>query len=246
MNTELQTKARKLYFQSTLSKTEIATALGIPRRTLHHWIKEQNWEYQKQCASHMPVMIAEKCYNVLNHYADMLLAPERAGTLLSHKEADTIHKMTVSIGKLKTAATLNESMEMFSHFLASVNRSSPEMAKAIMPLVSGYVATAASNSVSVPLQYDIPATAAELETERQLDLECEAEDADMQTPPTQPAKPVQPQHNPVSVADKHELVRERRQSPPPYQELLDDLRRQDENLRHMYPTPAKPARLAAA
>lgn len=241
MNTDLQAKARKLYFQSTLSKTEIATTLGIPRRTLHHWIKEQNWEYQKQCASHMPVMIAEKCYNVLNHYADMLMAPERTGTLLSHKEAETIHKMTVSIGKLKTAATLNENMEAFSHFLASVHRSSPEMAKAIAPLVSGFIATAASASVSVPLQYDAPPTAEELEHERQLDLQDEKEYTKQQAPP-QPA----PHRDPVSVAGKGEQIAERRQSPPPYTDLVEDLRRQDEGIRHMYPSPERTANQARA
>ena len=239
MNTELQAKARKLFFQSTLSKTEIATALGIPRRTLHHWIKEQNWEYQKQCASHMPVMIAEKCYNVLNHYAGMLMAPERAGTLLSHKEADTIHKMTVSIAKLKTAATLNESMEMFSHFLASVNRSSPEMAQRIAPLVSGFVATAASSSVSVPLLYDAPPTPEEIEHEKQLDLQDEKESAHPQAEPAARSEP-------VTVAGKGEKITERRQSPPSYSDLLEDFRRQDENIRHMFPTRPAPARAAAA
>ncbi len=41
MNNTLQAQAQKLFFQSDLSMTEISEMLGIPRRTLHYWIREK-------------------------------------------------------------------------------------------------------------------------------------------------------------------------------------------------------------
>jgi hypothetical protein len=230
MNSDLQAKARKLYFQTDLSKTDIANALGMPRRTLHHWIKEKNWEYQKQSTAHMPVLIAEHCYHILANYTEQLLAPERKDVMISLKEVNTIHKLTITINKLKDRATLNENMEVLSTFVDAVDGRSPEMAQAISPYINDFIDSRAAASKSVPRHFAIPLSPEEIEKERQLDSEYDLDEEITHTGNTSSiARPS------VSFGTEREETIRHRRTHPSYKDLLADLRRQDENIRHLFP-----------
>src|ERR1700761_4721602 len=145
MNKEQQNKAKDLFFQTDASKTEIAEALSVPRRTLHHWIRQNNWDIQKQCAGTMPVFIAENMYQVLSDYTQQFLSPERKGEPITAKEANTIYKLTLTITKLKSRVTLNETMEMFGHFVDSMNIQNPELAGKILPYIEHHLSAHAGH-----------------------------------------------------------------------------------------------------
>ncbi len=231
MNTDEKEKARRLYFQSHLTSTEIADALAMPHHALHCMIKEQNWEYQKQCAAHMPVMIAENCYHILANYTQQLLAPERKDVMISLKEVNTLHKLTVTIANLKSRTTLNENMEVFTNFMGAVSVTSPEMAKAIAPFVNDFIASGARISTSVPQNQVKKYTAAEEEEEARLDRQYAAE-----ANATAPC-PVSIPRRPVTIPDTAAQAAQaaaRRKSPPPYTEFIAELHRQNENIRHLF------------
>jgi hypothetical protein len=147
MNSTLQAKAQKLFFQSDLSKTEISEMLGIPRRTLHYWIREKNWDRIKRSSAQMPSLLAENIYHIIARFTQQLLGEDRINRPITHKEADTLHKLTLTIGKLKTRNTLNESMEMFGLFMESVNQKSPEMAQQLVPFVDDYISGRAATNI---------------------------------------------------------------------------------------------------
>jgi len=147
MNNTLQAQAQKLFFQSDLSKTEISEMLGIPRRALHYWIREKNWDRIKRSAAQMPSLLAENVYHIIARFTQQLLGEDRINRPITHKEADTLHKLTLTIGKLKTRNTLNESMEMFGLFMESVNQKSPEMAQQLVPFVDDYIAGRAATNI---------------------------------------------------------------------------------------------------
>ena len=116
MKLEQQQQAQYLYFQTDLSKTEIAQSLHISRSSLHHWIRLNNWERLKKNADHMPSSLAENCYHVFGDLTDSLLSHERIGYPVTAQEANTMYKLVLTINKLKTRNTLNESMEMFGNY----------------------------------------------------------------------------------------------------------------------------------
>ena len=147
MNAEQQAQAKNLYFQTGLTKTQIAEILNIPRRTLHYWIKEKNWDRIKKSAANMPSLIAENCYMIMARLSQQILSEDRIMRPITHHEADTLHKLTITINKLKNRSTLNESMEMFGFFMESVSRRSPELADQVMPLVDEYIASRARVNV---------------------------------------------------------------------------------------------------
>lgn len=139
MNNEQKQQARHLYFQTNLSKTEIANYLNVSRRSVHYWIKEGNWERLKRSAEHMPAMLAENCYHIFSHLSEHLLSERRIMKPITYQEANTLHKLTITIKNLKNRQTVNESMEMLAYFMDGVNKKSPELAQQLMPHVEDYL-----------------------------------------------------------------------------------------------------------
>lgn len=139
MNNEQKQQAKHLYFQTNLSKTEIANYLNVSRRSVHYWIKEGNWERLKRSAEHMPAMLAENCYHIFSHLSEHLLSERRVMKPVTYQEANTLHKLTITIKNLKNRQTVNESMEMFAYFLDGLNKKSPGLAQQLMPHVEEYL-----------------------------------------------------------------------------------------------------------
>ena len=139
MKNEQRQQAQNLYFQTNLSKTEIAEMLGVNRRTIMLWCQEGNWQKLRQSAKHLPALVAEKCYYLIDRFASDLLADHRGMSMMSHHDADVIHKLASSIKKLKNRSTVNESMEMFNFFLDKLKTREPELVARIRPHVEEYM-----------------------------------------------------------------------------------------------------------
>ncbi|HWY13028.1 MAG TPA: hypothetical protein VN026_16955, partial [Bacteroidia bacterium] len=144
MNNDKKQQAKNLFFQTELTKTQIATLLNISRRSLHYWIKDGNWDRLKTAANHLPSLLAENCYHIIGHLTEYYLSERRLTNPVSHKEADTLHKLAITIGKLKNRTTLNENMEMFAFFLDELKKKNPKMAEDIAPYVDEYITSRGS------------------------------------------------------------------------------------------------------
>jgi hypothetical protein len=140
MKNEQQQQAKHLYFQSSLNKTQIAELLGVNRRTVMLWVQQGNWDRLKLSSQHLPSMVVEKCYYMLNHYLDNLLAANGTISTFGPKEASAINQLATAIKKVRNRSAVNESMEMMSFFLDDVRRKDPNMAEAIMPFIEQYIA----------------------------------------------------------------------------------------------------------
>jgi len=149
-------QAKNLFFQTDLTKSEIADKVGMPRTTIHGWIRQNNWDRQKQAAAHMPAMLAENVYYLIGRFTHQLMAEDRAMRPVTRHEADTLHKLTLTLNKLKNRSTLNESMEMFGLFMENVHDKNPELAQQIMPFVEGYI-NSRSNINIAQFRYAPPA-----------------------------------------------------------------------------------------
>ena len=139
MKTEQQEQAQDLYFNTSLSKTEIAARVGVNRRTVLLWCQQGNWDKLRASARHMPAIIAEKCYYLLNAFADSLLREGIANVNFTLKHAQTINLMCTSIKKLKNRSAINESMEMFGFFMDGLKRRNPELAEQVKPEIEQYI-----------------------------------------------------------------------------------------------------------
>jgi predicted DNA-binding protein YlxM (UPF0122 family) len=141
MKQEQQQQAQHLYYQTDLSKSQIAETVGISRRTLHYWIDQNNWERIKKNATHIPSLLADNCYRLMGDLMDEILSEDRVGKPVTPQEASTIYKLTLTIGKLKNRGTLTENMELFGWLLDSIAAKNPQLATEVQPYISSYIHT---------------------------------------------------------------------------------------------------------
>lgn len=232
MQNQKQDQARNLFFQTELNKTEIAEILGIPRRTLHHWISANHWDRQKQAAAHMPAFLAENCYHIIARLQEHLMSDDRAGKPITRQEADTMYKLILTVGKMNARATLNESLEMLGGFMESVQTNAPDKVAQVMPLVETYVATRASVT---PFQLRLNQVTTEfIPAGNEIENEPDIRDVSHQSAQNVRA------HKPVVINEDAQLTfKSRRESRPDYEDLLSEFRKQDENLKHLFPVNAR-------
>lgn len=141
MKSQQQDEAKELYFQTDLSKTEIAQKVGVDRKTILFWAHRGNWDKLRLSARNMPAIVAEKCYYLIDQYTNSLLQDGSSTTMSSFqlRHAQTIHLLAASIKKLKNRSTVNESMEMFSFFLNGLSRRDPALAEQVAPEIEDYI-----------------------------------------------------------------------------------------------------------
>jgi len=144
MKNEKKLHAKHLYFQTDLNKTEIANLLDISRRSLHYWVKEENWDRLKRCSEHTPALLAESCYHLIANYTNSMLSEYRITNPVSSQEAETLHKLVLTANKLKTRNALNDSIELLGLFADKLQAKDPKLAKAIAPHVEEYLFSRAS------------------------------------------------------------------------------------------------------
>ena len=134
-----QQQAQFLYVQTDLSKTDIADQLAISRTTLHQWIRDNNWERLRRSGEFIPAFIAENIYQAIGNLSEHILSEERVGKPITLQEANTMYKLTLTIGKLKTRPTLNENMETFARFTEHLVNKDYELAKTIQPHINDFI-----------------------------------------------------------------------------------------------------------
>jgi transposase-like protein len=146
MLNEQKQQARNLYFQTELTKTQIASMLNVSRRSISYWVKEGEWDRLRHSAAHMPAILAENCYHIFGHLTESYLSERRMTNPVTLREVETLHKLTLTIKNLKNRATLNESMESFGYFLNSLRQKNTKLADELMPYIDEYMTAAASTN----------------------------------------------------------------------------------------------------
>ena len=87
----------------------------------------------------MPTILAEKCYFLIGHLADHILMRESFSGSAARSDAETLHKLALTVNKLKKGSTLNENMEAFTYFIENIKRKDPALAGELMPHFEEYV-----------------------------------------------------------------------------------------------------------
>ncbi len=132
-------EAQHLYFQTNMTKSEIADQVGVNRRTIMLWCNEGNWEQLRKSARVMPAMVAEKCYHLIDQYATQLLGPHNGSSTFTPRQADAINKLASAVKKLKNRMAVNESMELFNFFLTGLRKRDEELAGKLLPHIEYYM-----------------------------------------------------------------------------------------------------------
>jgi len=139
MKQEQQQQAQHLYFQTDLSKAEIAAMLGVSRGTLQNWANDNNWDRIKLNRDHIPMQLAENCYHIIANLQESILSEARAEKPVTPEEVNMLYKLTTTVHKLRSRNTLNESLELNAHFMDFVSEQAPQFIDIVKPLVDAFL-----------------------------------------------------------------------------------------------------------
>ena len=166
MKTEQQKQAENLYFQTNLSKTEIAEAVGVSRRTMHYWVQQNHWDAIRQASRSMPTLLAGNCYLILAQLQNSILS--RTDAPVTTQEVNAIYKLATTIAKLNAKGAFSENLEALTHFVEFTENFDPALSADLQPVVAAYARHSAAAQQPVSFTPPPPRESPE---EQQLDLE---------------------------------------------------------------------------
>lgn len=100
MKTQQRHQARQLYLQSTLSVTDIATTVGVSRRSIQLWAREDNWDKLKESIQCIAEKLSESSGRLIAQYTDYLVADRRNDTAVSRHDIETLHKVVLAVTRM--------------------------------------------------------------------------------------------------------------------------------------------------
>ncbi|MBS1585288.1 MAG: hypothetical protein JSS82_07030 [Bacteroidetes bacterium] len=112
-----QEKARELFFQTDLNRTEIAAQVGVSEKTIYLWTKAGDWRKLKSASRLMPSLIVEHFYSQIQELNDNIRNREPGQRFPTVQEAEVFRKLVLTAERIKKKQTRGEYSEMFQKFM---------------------------------------------------------------------------------------------------------------------------------
>jgi predicted DNA-binding protein YlxM (UPF0122 family)/phosphoribosylformylglycinamidine (FGAM) synthase PurS component len=176
MKQDQQQNAERLFFQTDLSNSAIAETVGVSRRTLYYWVKDNEWDRLKKSAQHMPSLLAENMYLIMAKMQADLMSEAHAYTPVTPQEIKMIDMASRTINRLRNRHTVNETLELQAHLMDYVQQQHPDAVATLQPIIKGFLKSRAKVQPHQFMAGRLSNTGALVQTERdiiesQLDLE---------------------------------------------------------------------------
>jgi DNA-binding XRE family transcriptional regulator len=112
-----QETARDLFFQSDLTRSQIAEQVGVSEKTIYLWTKAGDWRKLKSASRLMPSLIVEHFYSQVQELNDNIRNREPGNRFPTVQEAEIFRKLVLTAERLKKKQTRGEYSEMFQKFM---------------------------------------------------------------------------------------------------------------------------------
>ncbi len=138
--TQLKEQARRLFFQSKLTRPQIAAIVGIAPRTLFDWIREGDWKSARNTAANAPALITEHYYNQLNAL-NAAIKERRDRPYPTKDEAEIMRKLSMTIKQVKLRHSVADTTEIFTLFSNYLRKTKPDLLQHMLNSMSSYLYT---------------------------------------------------------------------------------------------------------
>lgn len=138
--TQTKDQARQLYFQSNLTRAQIAEITGISPRTLFDWIKEGDWLRARANAASAPALIAESYYNQLT-VLNKKIAARHDEAYPTLEESTIIRRLAGTLKTVKPQRNRNEAVELLAEFSRFVRRHNAAAADVLTDIMTAFLET---------------------------------------------------------------------------------------------------------
>lgn len=129
--------AQILYVNENLTAKEIADRVGVTQKTMGRWIKDGKWDQLRKSMLVTKQKMITMMYDQLEALNNSIA--ERTPAIPDGKEADVISKITTSIQRLETEASVAETIEVAKSFINYVREYNLELAKEITEHFDSYI-----------------------------------------------------------------------------------------------------------
>lgn len=129
--------AQILYVNENLTAKEIAARVGVTQKTMGRWIKDGKWDQLRKSMLVTKQKMITMMYDQLEALNNSIA--ERTPAIPDGKEADIISKITTSIQRLETEASVAETIEVAKSFINYVREYDLELAKEITEHFDSYI-----------------------------------------------------------------------------------------------------------
>ncbi len=134
-----QAHARNLYFQSGLTRTQIAEQVGVSEKTIYLWTKQGDWQRLKEGSRLMPSMIVEHIYAQVQELNEAIASRPVGQRYPTPQEAEIQRKQMVTIERIKKKGTQGEYMELMQKFMTWLLPRDLEQTKAFTALADQFL-----------------------------------------------------------------------------------------------------------
>ncbi len=135
---QLKEQARRLFFQSKLTRPQIAAIVGIAPRTLFDWIREGDWKSARHAAANAPALITEHYYNQLNAL-NTTIKERRDRPYPTKDEAEIMRKLSMTIKQIKLRHSVADTTEIFTLFSNYLKKTKPDLLQPMLNSMSSYL-----------------------------------------------------------------------------------------------------------
>jgi transposase-like protein len=128
VNTNQQQQARELYFSTNKTQREIAQAVSVSERTIHRWVKQEEWDRLKKSIHAMPVIILENMHYQIIELQNDIANREEGKRYPTVQEAEITRKLVNCMHKMSHYPCLPQNIQMMQQFSAYVNNEDHDFA----------------------------------------------------------------------------------------------------------------------
>jgi hypothetical protein len=133
-----QQQARNLYFQSDLSRNQIAEQVGVSEKTVYLWTKQGDWQKLKSASRLMPSMLVEHFISQVQELNENIMSRPMGRRYPTPQEAETQRKLIVTAERIKKKGTVGEYMELMQKFMEWLQPKDFELTKTFTNLADSF------------------------------------------------------------------------------------------------------------
>jgi hypothetical protein len=138
-NVENLQQVRNLYFNTTLSQSEIAGLIGISQKTVSSYVSRHNWKNIREQVRKMPILLIQQMNNELREINETIASRPPGERFPTAREAEVRRKIIYSITAMKQRQSAATHLEVLLNFLRSVEEENVNDARLISNYIMNYV-----------------------------------------------------------------------------------------------------------
>ena len=133
--------AKTLYLQGDMTQKEISDKVGISKVTLSKWANDpnENWDKLKKSLLITRESQLSRLYSQLDELTASIMRREEGSRFANPKEADTITKLTTSIRKMESEASIADIVEVSKRLLTWLRCINPEKSKEVGGIIDDFI-----------------------------------------------------------------------------------------------------------